>query len=406
MRRGILLLFVALLAAGLAGCPPPSDSGGGESGGGSPGGGGGAPTGGNTSAGGGSGGSIKFGVYGDLTGDTATFGQSMKKGVELAVDEINRKPPLGRTVEVLMEDDAGKPQQATSVVTKLLTEGQVHAVIGEVASTNSLAAAPKCQAASIPMVTPASTNPQVTEVGDYIFRICFIDPFQGSVMAKFAINTLKKKRAAILFDQNSDYSKGLSKFFRDTYTQSGGHIVSEKAYSKGDTDFNGQLNAIKTANPDVLFVPGYYTEVGTIARQARDLGITAPLLGGDGWDSPKLFEGAGDKLEGCYFSNHYSSESKDERIVKFIDAFKQKYNGEIPDAMAALAYDTAMILADAVQRAGGTEGAKLRDAIAATRDFAGVTGKITLDQDRNATKPAVVLQITGEKFKYVETVQP
>ncbi len=400
VRKGILVLFVALLAASLASCTPPSENSG-DSGGG----GGAAPTGGSSGASSG-GEPIKFGVYGDLTGDTATFGQSMKKGVDLAAEELNQKPPLGRTVEIRMEDDGGKSEQAVSVVTKLLTEGKVHAVIGEVASTNSLAAAPQCQKEKIPMVTPASTNPQVTEVGDYIFRICFIDPFQGSVMAKFAVNSLKKKTAGILYDQKSDYSKGLAQFFKATFTQLGGQVVAEATYSKGDTDFNAQLNAIKGHNPGVLFVPGYYTEVGTIARQARDQGIAAPLLGGDGWDSPKLFEGAGDKLEGCYFSNHYSSESKDERVVKFIDAFKKKYSGEVPDAMAALSYDTTMILADAIQRAGGTDAAKLREALAGTKEFKGVTGAITIDDKRNATKPAVVLRIEGQAFKYVETVVP
>jgi len=381
---------VAAVAAVLAGCPP---SGGGSGGSGASGGG---------SAGGGSG-PILVGYYGDLTGPTATFGTSTREGVDLAVDEINQSPPLGRALEIRAEDDQGKSEQAVSVVTKLVDQDRVVAVLGEVASSNSLAAAPVCQRATVPMISPASTNPQVTEVGDYIFRICFIDPFQGSVMAKFAANTLKAKTAAILWDAKSDYSKGLRDFFKQTFP---GKVVVEPSYSAGDTDFNAQLNAIKEAKPDVIFVPGYYNEVGTIARQARDQGITVPLIGGDGWDSPKLFESAGKALEGCYFSNHYSPESTDPRVQDFIAAFKKKYNGKVPDAMAALGYDVAKILADSIQRAGSTEGPKLRDAIAQTKDYAGVTGSITLDANRNATKPAVVLQITGDRFKYVETVEP
>lgn len=376
---------IALVAAAsvLAGCPPPGGGGASGNGGGT--------------------GPILVGYYGDLTGPTATFGTSTREGVELAVEEINQDPPLGRPLEVRAEDDQGKSEQAVSVVTKLVDQDRVVAVLGEVASSNSLAAAPVCQRAGVPMITPASTNPQVTQVGDYISRICFIDPFQGSVMAKFAANTLNAKRAAILWDAKSDYSKGLRDFFKQTFT---GQIVAEPSYSAGDTDFNAQLNAIKQANPDVIFVPGYYTEVGTIARQARDQGIKAPLIGGDGWDSPKLFESAGKALEGCYFSNHYSAESTDPRVQDFISAYKQKYNGKVPDAMAALGYDAAKILADSLKRAGSTEGPKLRDAIAQTKDFAGVTGNITLDENRNATKPAVVLQITGDRFKYVETVEP
>jgi branched-chain amino acid transport system substrate-binding protein len=359
-------------------------------------------------SGGGAGGTgpILVGYYGDLTGDTATFGKSTQEGIELALEEINKEPPLGRVLELRAEDDQGKSEQAVSVVTKLISQDQVVAVLGEVASTNSLAGAQVCERESIPMITPASTNPQVTQVGEYISRVCFIDPFQGSVMAKFAFNTLKAKSAAVLWDNKSDYSKGLLQFFKQTFQELGGRIVAEPSYAKGDSDFNAQLNAIKQKNPDVIFVPGYYTEVGTIGRQARDLGIRVPLLGGDGWDSPDLFKGAGDALEGCYFSNHYSSESKDERVQGFIAAFKAKFDGRVPDAMAALGYDAAKVLADAIKRAGSTDAAALKDAIAQTKDFPGVSGNITLDAERNASKPAVVMQVSGKGYKYIETVQP
>lgn len=384
LRKWTLCLGLAAAVAGLSGCPA---AGGGGNGGGST-------------------GSIRVGYYGDMTGDTATFGTSTREGIDLALDEVNQDPPLGQTIQIIGEDDQGKSEVAVSVVTKLITQDQVVAVLGEVASSNSLAGAQVCQREKIPMITPASTNPDVTKVGDYISRICFIDPFQGSVMAKFAYNTLKARRAAVLWDNKSDYSKGLRQFFTQTFTQLGGQVVADPSFAKGDVDFNAQLNTIKQANPEVIFVPGYYTEVGTIARQARDQGMKQVLLGGDGWDSPKLFESGGEALEGSYFSNHYSAESKDERIQKFIADYKTKFNGKVPDAMAALGYDAAKILADAIKRAGSTDPEALKTAIAQTKDFAGVTGNISLDAERNATKPAVVLQVTGKKYTYVETVQP
>lgn len=390
MRNFMLGLCALALWTALAGCPS----------------GGGGSTSGDGGSTGTAGGPILVGYYGDMTGDTATFGTSTKKGVDLAVEEINKEPPLGRPIEIRSEDDQGKSEQAVTVVTKLVSQDQVVAVLGEVASSNSLAAAPVCQRNEIPMISPSSTNPAVTEVGEFIFRICFIDPFQGAVMARFARKTLKAGTAAILYDAKSDYSKGLLQFFKQTFLADHGRIVAEAAYSKGDSDFNAQLNAIKQAKPDVLFVPGYYTEVGTIARQARDMGIRIPLIGGDGWDSPELFKSAGTALEGCYFSNHYSAESKDERVLKFIEAFKARYDGEVPDAMAALGYDAAKILAGAIKSAGSTEGSAIRAALAKTSGFSGVTGSITLDDKRNANKPAVVLQVKGTAFKYVETVQP
>jgi branched-chain amino acid transport system substrate-binding protein len=386
----MLCLGVAATVFALAGCPSGGSGGGG----------------GTSNGGGSSTGAIAVGYYGDLTGNTATFGTSTKEGIDLAVDEINAAPPLGRTLEIHTEDDQGKPDQAASVVTKLITQDQVVAVLGEVASSNSLAAAPICQKEKIPMISPSSTNEEVTKVGEYISRICFIDPFQGSVMAKFASKTLKAKTAAVLTDVKSDYSTGLAKSFKATFAADGGKIVAEQSYSGGDINFNAQLGTIKAANPDVIFVPGYYNEVGTIAGQARDMGIKVPFLGGDGWDSPKLFEAAGGALEGSYFSNHYSSESKEPAVQEFIKKFQAKYNGKTPDAMAALGYDTAKILAAAITKAGTTDGPALAQAIAQTKDHAGVTGTITLDENRDAKKPAVVLTIKGKGYKYVETVQP
>jgi branched-chain amino acid transport system substrate-binding protein len=390
-RKLFALLGTVAAAAALSGCPPPGGSGGTPSG---------APSTGSA------GGVIPIGFYGDLSGSTASFGTSTKEGVELALEEVNKTPPLGRPIELRPEDDQGKSEQSNSVVTKLVESDRVVAVIGNFTSSSSLAAAPICQRNKIPMLSPGATNVAVTQVGDYIFRDCFIDPYQGFVMAKFALENLKAKKAAILWDVKNDYSKGLKDAFHETFTKMGGRIVSEPSYSQGDSDFNAQLNTIKAAAPDVIFVPGYYTEVGTIARQARDQGIKVPLLGGDGWDSPKLFESAGTALEGAYFSNHYSTGNKDPRVQSFIAAYKAKYGGKEPDAIAALGYDALKMMADAITRAKSTDGPALRDALAQTKDFPGVTGDITIDENRNAKKPAVVLQIKGQSYQYVATVAP
>ena len=351
-------------------------------------------------------GEIIVGYYGDLTGRTASFGQSTKNGVEMAVDEINKAGGImGRQVRVIVEDDQGEPNKAATVVSKLVNQDKVHAVLGEVASSNSLAAAPKAQEAGIPMISPSSTNPNVTQVGDYIFRVCFIDPFQGDVMAKFASNNLKAKRAAILYDFNADYSRGLREFFTRSFKGLGGEIVAEQSYTQGDRDFSGQLTQIRAANPDVIYVPGYYGEVGVISNQSKQLGINAPLLGGDGWDSPQLWQLGGASLNGNYISNHYSVDDPSPAIQKFVADYKARFN-LLPDALAALGYDSMKVLADAITRAGGTDGAKLRDAIAQTRNFVGVTGSITIDKDRNAVKPAVVLKLQDQKFVYNTTIYP
>ncbi len=351
---------------------------------------------------------IKVGVYGDLTGATSSFGQSTKNGIELAVEEINAAGGVnGKKIVLVVEDDQGRPEQAKTVVSKLINQDKVQAVLGEVASTNSLAAAPVAQEAKIPMITPSSTNPKVTETGDYISRVCFIDPFQGSVMAKFASNTLKAKTAAILGDVNSDYSKGLTQFFEEEFTKLGGKVLAKEAYTQTDPDFKGILTKIRDTNPDVLYIPGYYGQVGIIAKQARELGMNIPLLGGDGWDSPELWNLGGNALKNAYISNHYSAENPAPEIQNFVKAYRAKY-GVVPDSLAALAYDAAKVLADAIKRAGTTESAKLKDAINSTKDFAGVTGKITLDKSRNAVKPAVVLELNPAEgqFKFKETIAP
>lgn len=352
---------------------------------------------------------IKVGVYVDLTGQTSSFGQSTRNGIQLAVDEINAAGGVGgKKIQLIVEDDQGRPEQAKTVVSKLINQDKVQAVLGEVASTNSLAAAPVAQEAKIPMITPSSTNPKVTEVGDYISRVCFIDPFQGSTAAKFAAASLNAKTAAILGDVNSDYSKGLTEFFRQEFTKNGGRIVAEEAYTQSDPDFKGQLTKIRNLNPDVLYVPGYYGQVGIIARQARELGMNMPMIGGDGWDSPELWKLGGESLKNSYISNHYSADNPAPEIQNFVKAYQAKFN-VVPDSLAALAYDAAKVLADAIKRAGGAnDSAKLKDAINGTKNFAGVTGMITLDANRNAIKPAVILELTPaeSKFTFKETIYP
>ena len=351
-------------------------------------------------------GEILIGEFGSLTGTTATFGISTRNGVDLAIDEVNNAGGiLGKKVRVIVEDDQGKPEEAQTVVTKLINRDRVVAVLGEVASSRSLAAAPVCQSNRIPMITPSSTNPKVTEIGDYIFRVCFIDPFQGFVMAKFASQSLKIKNVAVLRDIKNDYSVGLADVFVQNFTKMGGKIVADQSYSEGDTDFSAQLTSIRSTNPEAIFVPGYYTEVGLIARQARKLGLTIPLMGGDGWDSPKLWEIGGEALNNCYYSNHYSVDDPSPAIQKFVADYKKRFN-QVPDALAALGYDAARILFDAFKRAGGTDAAKVRDALAQTKDFPGVTGTITIDENRNAVKPAVVLRVKDGKLEFVETVKP
>ena len=350
---------------------------------------------------------ILIGEYASLTGDKATFGQSSHNGLMLAVEEINSQGGvLGKQIKLVTEDDQGKTNEVQTVVQKLINRDKVVAIVGEVASSLSKAAAPICQQSKIPMVTPASTNPEVTAIGDYIFRVCFIDPFQATVMSKFALNSMKVKKVAILVDQKNAYSTGLADNFKRVFTEMGGEIVEEQKYSAGDKDFKAQLTSIKAANPEAIFIPGYYTEMNLISIQAREIGLTVPLFGGDGWESEKLTEGkAKDALEGSFFSTHVSAEDPNPKIQNFIKKYEDKY-GSKPDAMAFLAYDAGLILFDAIKRAGSTEGQKIRDALAQTKDYDGVTGNITINDERNAIKPAVVMEIKDGKFTYKETIAP
>ncbi len=350
---------------------------------------------------------IKIGYFGDLTGPNYNFGKSAINGVLMVADEVNQAGGIrGRRIDVVIEDDRGSPEEAARLTAKLIDQDNVIAIIAGGTSGNSLAAAPKAQSSHIPFISPSSTDPAVTQAGDYIFRACFVDSFQGEVMARFAANTLKAQKAAIIFDFNSPYGRGLTDYFELSFAKFGGRIVSKQSYTQGDEDFKGQLSSIRAAEPDVIYIPGYYSDVTAIAKQARMIGLTQPLLGGDGWDAPELWQLGGDALNGSYITTHYSVDDPSPAIQMFVESYKQRYGNLLPDAHAALAYDATRLLVDAITRAGTTNGDKVRDALAQTKNFPGVTGLITINADRNAVKPAVVLKLQDAKFIYQETIHP
>jgi branched-chain amino acid transport system substrate-binding protein len=357
-------------------------------------------------------GDVVIGHVASLTGDTATFGVSADEGIRLALEEVNQKGVLGgRKIQLITEDDRSLGDEAKTACNKLISRDHVVAILGEIASSRSIAMAPVCEDAKIPMLSPGSTNPKVTQGFEYVFRNCFIDPFQGTAMATYAMKPapdgLGLKRFAVLYPTNSDYGVGLKNFFEDAVKKGGGQIVAEKAYSeKTDVDFKAQLTSIQAADPQAIFVSGYYTEAGLIAKQARQLGLNVPLMGGDGWDSDQTVKIGGDAVNGCYFSNHYSPDEDRPEVKKFVADYKAKYGGKTPDAMAILGYDSMRIMADAINRAGSTNGDKIRDALAATKDFPGASGVTTIDKDHNATKSLVILKIQNGEFKYAGTVKP
>ena len=353
---------------------------------------------------------VLIGHVGSMTGNEATFGDSTDKGIKLAVDEQNKKGGVkGKQIVVKTLDDQGKPEEAAVAATRLITQDKATVLLGEVASSRSLAMAPVADSNQVPMISPTSTNPRVTKDGDktrpYVFRVCFIDPFQGTVMAKFAMNTLKVKKVAVLRDVGNDYSVGLADFFAKKYQELGGTIVADVSYKAGDQDFKAQLTAIKTKKPEAIYVPGYYTDVALISRQARELGIKEPMMGGDGWDSAKLYEISKGALDGSYFSNHYSDEDPSPVIQEFVAKYKAAY-GNVPDALAVLGYDAARVAIDAMDRAKDLSGPAVREAIEQTKGFKGVSGTINIDQDHNAVKSAVVLGIKNNAAKYSTTIAP
>jgi branched-chain amino acid transport system substrate-binding protein len=353
---------------------------------------------------------ILIGHVGSMTGNEATFGDSTDKGIRLAIDEQNKKGGVkGKQLVLKTLDDQGKPEEAAVAATRLVTQDKVTVLLGEVASSRSLAMAPVADSNQVPMISPTSTNPRVTKDGDktrpYVFRVCFIDPFQGTVMAKFAKDNLKVTKVAVLRDVGNDYSVGLADFFEKKYKDLGGNVVADVSYKAGDQDFKAQLTAIKTKNPQAIYVPGYYTDVALISRQARELGLKQPLMGGDGWDSSKLYEISKGALDGSYFSNHYSDEDPAPVIQEFVQKYKAAY-GNVPDALAVLGYDAARVAMDAIDRAKDLSGPAVREAIEQTKGFKGVSGTINIDADHNAVKSAVVLGIKNNAAKYSTTIAP
>ena len=356
---------------------------------------------------------IKIGVVGEMTGSNATYGTSMVNGMKLAVKEINDKGGVnGKKINLVVADDKSEPAEAANAMSKLINQDKTPVVMGIFTSSNAIAAANVSEAAKVPFLAIGATNPKVTldektgKVKPNTFRVCFIDPFQGTVGANFVLNELKLKKAVVFVDNSSDYSKGLASFFKQAYTSKGGEIVGEEAYLQKDTDFKAVLTKIKTMNPEVLYVPGYYEEVGKIVKQARELGMNLPIVGGDGWDSPKLAEIAGAaSLNNTFFTNHYSPDDTSEASKAFVDAYVKAYNQK-PDAPAVLGYDIARLIADAISRAGGTDAAKVAKAIAETKNYKAVTGDTSLNETHDAVKSAVIIEFKDGKQAYRATVKP
>lgn len=370
---------------------------------------GGSSSGGN-SGGGGGGDVIKIGANLELSGGVASYGQSIAEGLDLALEEINKEGINGKKLELVKVDNKSEAAEATNGAIKLISQDKVVAIIGSATSTNTLAQVQVANDNKVPLITPTGTNPTITnkdgKVNEFVFRTSFIDPFQGTVAAKFALNELKVKNAAVLIDSSSDYSKGLAASFKDAFTQGGGKIVAEEAYVAKDTDFRATLTRIKSKNPEFIFLPGYYEEVGLIVKQARELGLNVPIMGGDGWDSPKLVEIAGkDALNNTYITNHYSSGDPDPKIQEFVKAFKAKYN-KVPDAFNALGYDTAYFLADAIKRAGSADPVKIKDALAQTKDLQLVSGTLTLNENHDPIKSAVILEYKDGQQQFKTKVNP
>jgi branched-chain amino acid transport system substrate-binding protein len=350
---------------------------------------------------------IRIGEVEPMTGKEAAFGQASHRGVMMAIEEINaRGGILGRPLVVITDDNQSKPGDSATITKKLIGRDKVVAVLNGGSTAQCLETAPICQTAKIPMMATTATAAKVTEFGPYIFRNCFIDPFQGAVLAKFARTSLKAQRAAMLSSVSSPFSVGLADVFRTTFPKQGGTIVLEQKYNDGEKDFRAQLTAIRSTNPEVLVVMGFYTEGGLIIRQARELGINCPMLSADGWEAPELLDTAGRAANGVYYSSHYSAESTVPEVQGFLTKYKAKYGGEAPESCAPLAYDGMMILADAIARAGKTDAAAIRDALAATKSYPGVTGRTTIDAQRNASKPAVIVRVEDGKVKFIEAVAP
>jgi branched-chain amino acid transport system substrate-binding protein len=345
---------------------------------------------------------VRVGAFMSLSGDTAQYGLSALNGIRMAVEEANAAGGVGgRRVDLVVRDTRSDAVQTSVVVDNLTREERVQALVGEVVSSRSLAAARVAQRERVPMLTPSATSPEITAVGDYVFRSCYTDTFQGVALARFAIERLGAMRAGLLVDRDQRYSVELARLIREDFERRGGKVVAVQEYSDGESDFSVQLAEVGAAQPDVVFIPGYYMEVGLLARQARALGLNAPLVGGDGWDTPRLVQIGGQALAGGYFSTHFSAEDPDPQVQRFVADFRRLY-GSSPDSFAATAYDAARIVLAAIERAPSLERAAVRDSLAATKDFPGVTGTVTFNAERNAVKPIVVVRIGDNGRQTVE----
>jgi len=353
-------------------------------------------------------GPLLIGSVGALTGPEAHFGLETRNGVQLAIEETNSAGGVqGRMLAQRAYDSQSRPEEAANAMTRLVTQDRVLFVVGENASSNTLAMARAAAQSEVPLISPSSTNPRVTsEGGPYVFRVCFTDTFQGRLLAQYGRQDLKLSRVAVLVDQKSDYSVGLSRVFEERFRELGGTVVSKESYAKGDTDFRGQLTRIRAAKPQALFIPGYYSDVGPLARQARELGLRVPLLGGDGWDSGEaLGELGGAAVEGALYSTHFAPDNPGTSVQQFLGRYQARF-GHLPDALGALGYDAARVGIEALRRSGGVGGPALREQIARTREFAGVTGRITLGPDRNAVKPAVIVKLVHGRPRFATEVNP
>lgn len=363
-----------------------------------------------TSASGGK--TIKVGLNYELTGAVASYGSSLTEGIEMAVEEINKNDGvLGKQIEIVKKDNKSETSEAANISAALATDKGISLLLGPATSGNTKAASTAATQNKVPLISASATDDGVTvdkngKVRDYIFKTCFSDSFQGVIMANFAYTDLGTKNAVILEDVGSDYSKGLSKSFDAQYTELGGKIVAKEAYQAKDSDFKAVLTKIKGANPDVVYLPGYYESAALIIKQARELGLTVPFLGGDGYDSPKLAELAGkENLSKVYFTNHYASSDTTPEVVKFKEAFKAKYNKE-PDAFNALGYDLGYFAADAIKRAGSADREKIKKALAETKDFKGITGSISIDEKHNPVKSITVLEVKDGVPTFLKKVEP
>ncbi|HWR38363.1 MAG TPA: ABC transporter substrate-binding protein [Patescibacteria group bacterium] len=356
---------------------------------------------------------IKFGANLEMTGGNATFGQSAANGAKLAIKEVNDKGGvLGKKITLVVADNKSEAAEAANAMQKLVTQDKVTAVIAPIASSSVIAAAQVNQDNKVLAISPTASNPKVTvdpasgKVRDFLFRAAFIDPFQGSVMATFAQKSLNAKTAVLLVENSSDYAKGLAQFFQETFEKNGGKVIASEAYLAKDTDFKATLTKIKAMNADVIFVPGYYQEVGMIVKQGRELGITAPFMGGDGWDSAKLPEIAGAAaLNNCFFSNHYSPDDNSPAVKGFVEAYKKEYN-QVPDAFAALAYDATMMVVEAIKRANSADPVKIKDELAKTKDYQAVSGLISMNATHDPVKSAVIIEMKEGKQTFREKVNP